>query len=539
MDEVVFECFGPEVGKVKTKEIESLVEHNLLVSFFHPFCRVGLVLIFRAQDENGHTFEKLCHLVNEMYLAIPKEDLQKHVERALDILLDIGLFSAKWGKKVNKWGRLFYNRNEVASRVAPYKDYLKASDLIESCQFLEVLLLGPNENPSFFYEILKINAYLAHISDIIDPDHWHINVACEPSISYTTLWKVLEQISRSRICDDNIKFYHERKKIAIYGLDRWIEKYIPKLKKEYGIEDLKITQCKLRFLLEPEKEPQKQNSHYDFPVKRFLIVPIVNFQFDDLEIEEGEEYPSIIDEISSKLVQRLICEFFNQFKLDCDFTFNAESKLLECKLKNFANFKNSFGNVLCRYGNWNPNFKMELKHLECWESFVPQTIRKRVEAMEKQFKQCLIRKLKECKLNGDSNVLVTLARKGNVLVKHLYEISSSDSDFVTTLKRCFKFNQRERADFHSISDAEFFIKIENGDFKNETIDRLIIFDDAIDKGKKLENVLKRIQNKKGEKKIDIKNIDVIVFVANKDNTTSLSKDLKEKFGANLKIWISI
>ena len=46
----VFECFGPSVEKVKEAEIESLVKHNLLLSFFLPFCRVGLGLIFWATN---------------------------------------------------------------------------------------------------------------------------------------------------------------------------------------------------------------------------------------------------------------------------------------------------------------------------------------------------------------------------------------------------------------------------------------------------------------------------------------------------------
>jgi len=546
-----FECFGQDVKKVEETEIEPLVKRNLLMSFFLPFCRVGLGLIFWAAtnsddvqkrgDKKGYTFDELCELINKRYTVSEdsKEILRKHLERALDILLDIGLFSAIWSKKGNCWERLFYNRNEVAKRLAPYGNYIKDRlDSIKLLQFLEMLLLGPNKNPLFFSEILKINAYLAHIGDIIDPDHWHINVKCESPIFYSTLWEVLKQISNNRIYDSNIKFYHERKKVSIYGLDEWIKEEISKLKEEY--RGFKITQCKLRFLLEPEKAPEERDSHYDFPIKRFLVVPIVNFEVEDngLETEEGE-YPSVIDEILSELGQKLIDEFFNRFKNllnnNFDFKFNAKCKLLQFKLENYENFESSFKKILSKYGKWESNLKMDLRHLDCWESFVPKTIRDKAKAMEKRFKQCLIEKVNECELNGNSNVLVTLARKGNILVKHLYEISPRDDDFVTTLKNFFKFNQNGKDnDFHSLSDTEFFIKIEKGNFKDETINHLIIFDDAVDDGKKLEDILEKIQDKKREEKIKIGNVDVIAFVANKNNSNSYEK-LQQNFNINLKI----
>jgi len=544
----IFECFGQDVKKVKETEIEPLVKQNLLMNFFLPFCRIGLGLIFWTDtnsdngqeqgDKRGYTFNELCELINKKY-SVSKEILRKHLERALDILLDIGLFSAKWGKKEgNCWERLFYNRNEVAKRLTPYKDYISSSlNSIKLFQFLEMLLLGPNKNPFFFSKILKINAYLAHIGDIIDHDHWHINVKCESPIFYSTLWEVLKQISNNKIYDTNIKFHHERKKISIYGLDEWIKGKISELEGRYRV--FKITQCKLRFLLEPEEAPKEKDSQYDFPIKRFLIVPIVNFKVEDNDLKVEEEYPSIIDEIMTKLGQKLIEEFFNKFKnlLNCNFEFNAKCELLQFKLENYEDFENYFKNI--RHGNWESNLKMDLTHLSYWKSFVPKTIRDKAKYMEEHFKRCLVEKIKECELKGDSNVLVTLARKGNVLVKHLYEISSENDNFVTTLKNSFKFNQNKDTDFHSLSDTEFFIKIEKGSFKDRTINHLVIFDDAVDEGKKLEDILKKIQDKKKEGKIKIKNVDVIAFVANKDNL-DIYQDLQKKFVINnLKIYCEV
>jgi hypothetical protein len=550
----VFECFGPDVKKVEEAEIESLVKQNLLLSFFLPFCRVGLGLIFGATDSRegqtqGYTFDGLCDLIKEKY-NISEEILRKHLERALDILLDIGLFSAKWDRRENGWERVFYNRNEIARRVAPYGDYVKDSiDSIKLLHFLGVLLLGPNKNPSFFSKILKINAYLAHIGDIIDPDHWHINVECGPPIPYSTFWEVLKQISKGKIYDGNIKFYHERKKLGIYGLDEWIEEKVADLKEKYGLEDLKITQCKLRFLLEPAGEPYKQNSHYDFTVNHFLMVPIVNLKFGNLKKKEGEEYPSEIDKISSELAQDLIDKFLGKFthalqsksNSNFTFTFNAKCKLLQLKLEDYKEFERSFNNILSRHGGWKSNLKMDLKHLNCWKSFVPETVQRKIETVEDDLKKCIIGGVEKCGLDEkkQNNLLVTLARKGDVLVRHIYELSQEGDSFREILEKFGqnrdndKQNKNKNDTFHSMSDVEFFLKIENGDFKDVNNLNLVIFDDAIDKGNKLKEVLRKIQEKEAERKIKVKKIDVIAFVANKKEFLQFQTELK-KLKVNLR-----
>ena len=197
----------------------------------------------------------------------------------------------------------------MGAMLAPYKGYLMEEVLspIRWLQFLELLLWGPNEDPFRFFRILDEATKAARRGDIaVLPPRLRVLRVCNQR--YSSLWETLERISNGRIYDSNIKFYHERKKVAICGLDEWVREKKAEIERRIN-RNIKIIQCKLRFLLEPEKEPEKQNSRYDFTIKRFLIVPIVNFQIDNLENKDGEKYPSLIDEVSSELVQNLIDKF--------------------------------------------------------------------------------------------------------------------------------------------------------------------------------------------------------------------------------------
>ena len=87
MDEVVFECFGPEVKKVKGDEIESLLKQNLLVNFFVPFCRAGLGLIFLTMRDGdkpqGFSFNELFKRLEGIYSGVSPQLLRKYLERVV------------------------------------------------------------------------------------------------------------------------------------------------------------------------------------------------------------------------------------------------------------------------------------------------------------------------------------------------------------------------------------------------------------------------------------------------------------------------
>ena len=217
MNGQIFECFGPDIRKVEGEEIEPLLKYNLLIRFFLPFCPVGLRLIFLATTNNNGGNKK-GYSFGDLYELIKNHLAEQPLEQALDALLDTGLFSAKWGKKGSHWERLFYNR--MGSMLAPYKGYLMEEVLspIRWLQFLELLLWGPNEDPFRFSRILDLAALAARRGDIavLPP---RLRVLRVSNQRYSSLWETLERISNGRIYDSNIKFYHERKKVAICGLD--------------------------------------------------------------------------------------------------------------------------------------------------------------------------------------------------------------------------------------------------------------------------------------------------------------------------------
>lgn len=516
---VVFECFGPKVEKVKEEEVASLLRQNLLVNFFVPFCRAGLALIFLTRrnenEQGGFSFNELFEqLKGRIYPDVSPELLHKYLERSLDILLDIGLFSARWEQKDNYWERLFFNRNEVAQRLRDYNYYIKDIGIllepIKVQQFFELLLYGPDKDPHFFLKVLDINSYLAHTGDIIDPDHWHINLRCEPSIPYSALWSILERISQNKIYDANIKFHHERKKITIYDLTSWIETK----------KNVEITQCKMRFLLNPDEVPKDA----DFKIKQLLIVPIVNIK---LNTEKGEEdYSTVIDDTTSKLVKELTLSFLEKFKQelgDASFSINAKCNLMEIKDKGgYQTKKKEFKKELFQYGTWDEKLDVGLKHLNCWESFVPEVIREKADEIENDLKECIISRCNH--LDKENMLLLTLARKGDVLVKHLYEVFKEDKDFKETLK---KFNKNYKNDeFHNISETEFFEKAKKGEYNGGL--NLVIFDDTVDKGRKLGSVLKKINKIEREGNLKIESRKAMAFIGNKKNFETLEKELKRQ-----------
>lgn len=390
-EKVVFECFGEKIERVLIEDIKPIIEENILAGFFFPFCRIGLGLIFLTPPHEKKTFDQLSEILQKQNFLINNN--RKYLERALDILLDTGLFSAKWGKieqngGLLKWARQFSNRNEIVTRLQPYRSHIKAFSLLSSIQLLrwfEMLSQISGE----LERVLKMGAYLAYVGDIAESDHWRITIKFKSSLYYRNLWRVLYKISKGNIYDSNIKFYHERKKLAIYGLDEWIRKKVKDIQDNYKGVSLKITQCKIRLLLEPEKAPEEIEGEYDFPISKLLVVPIVNFEISGLNEEIENDYPIKIDEIASTLaceltnqfIKRLISKLRNQqLREEKPFDFNVECRLLKFRLEDYKEFENRFVKFLSKYGNLRNDLKMELTHLEYW----PLPVREKMEKIERE-----------------------------------------------------------------------------------------------------------------------------------------------------------
>ncbi|KAF5431538.1 hypothetical protein C5S39_05560 [Candidatus Methanophagaceae archaeon] len=121
----------------------------------------------------------------------------------------------------------------------------------------------------FLEEVLNIMDYLAHIGEIIDPDHLIITGDLKDPLSYETIREALEDICNripgSEVYEADIRYYHpSRKKMGIYGLpcQEWIGEDAEKI----GV-DKSIFQCKIRFIFFLNE---------DATTEKFQIIPIVN-----------------------------------------------------------------------------------------------------------------------------------------------------------------------------------------------------------------------------------------------------------------------
>jgi len=122
---------------------------------------------------------------------------------------------------------------------------------------------------AFLEEVLNIMDYLAHMGEIIDPDHLIITGDFKDPLSYETIREALEDICNripgSDVYEADIRYYHPlRKKMGIYGLpcQEWIGGDAEKI----GV-DKSIFQCKIRFIFFLNE---------DATTEEFQIIPIVN-----------------------------------------------------------------------------------------------------------------------------------------------------------------------------------------------------------------------------------------------------------------------
>lgn len=123
------------------------------------------------------------------------------------------------------------------------------------------------QKQDFIINVAKIIDFLAHTGEIIDPDHLKIDGMFNQSLSYETIWDILNDITdgiSGSIYEPDIKYYHpNKKKITIYNLPckDWIKKDIQKI----GLYSNEF-QCKIRFIFFLENNESM----------KFYIVPIIN-----------------------------------------------------------------------------------------------------------------------------------------------------------------------------------------------------------------------------------------------------------------------
>lgn len=144
---------------------------------------------------------------------------------------------------------------------------------------------------------------------------------------------------------------------------------------------------------------------------------------------------------------------------------------------------------------------------ECNLQETPDILSKKIREFEEELKKYVSKKLIKY---GKNKVLVTIPRKGHIIIDHLKHNSAD-----TTIR-----DQLEETFTRIVSAEEFF---EMGDLYTKEI---IIFDDAVDEGHKIDAFLKKFQeklNKTDEEFLDFrkKNIKIGAFVVNGRNYSKL------------------
>jgi len=141
------------------------------------------------------------------------------------------------------------------------------------------------------------------------------------------------------------------------------------------------------------------------------------------------------------------------------------------------------------------------------EPITPKILLKHIEEIESGLKNYVNEKLIKY---GGNKVLVTIPRKGHVLIDHIEQ----DPDIKQKLKDTFK---------NRVTAEEFFDRV---DLHDEDI---IIFDDAVDEGRKITEFLQNYEKNLCKSKnflIRRKNIKIGAFVVNETNYSKLVNEKK-------------
>ena len=198
---------------------------------------------------------------------------------------------------------------------------------------------------AFLEEVLNIMDYLAHIGEIIDPDHLIITGDFKNPLSYESIREALEDICNripgSDVYEADIRYYHPlRKKMGIYGLpcQEWIGEDAEKI----GV-DKSIFQCKIRFIFFLNE---------DATTEKFQIIPIVN-----PKIVEGEIGACNHSDLEKRFCEMCKKNIKNNVNIDDIYT----NICLDCVLFEVT------GRILSKFIDeyFSNAFKRELKKLDC------------------------------------------------------------------------------------------------------------------------------------------------------------------------------
>ena len=532
------EVFGEEIKKASEvlpdEASREFISRNVLTNLLYwdpkgyPDRYTFLIFLQLSPRNEGYTFDDV---LKELYKVMggDKEEYKKYVERSLDILLDIGLLVAKWSKRDKNLVRTFIPRSELGLLSKEHRDNVLAIQGVDlrkpifeteedkTSVLLPLLIhlwMGFPAKYSFFRKVLDINLYLAHIADIIDPDHPKFKLKLKNTIDYKKFWNLLRELT-DKIYESNIRFSHYRKKLAIYDLEDWIKE---------KIREGKITQCKMRYLLDFDEE----NFDKNLPIRNIIIVPIVNFEIEEDKLPSTEEREIICTLMSWDFVKRLLLESLKKTKDE------LEVKEIEFGWKWLKDVKeDEYEKIKDELEEELKEFEYELSEMgdiyegiqiDLYEKLVLNEIKDKIRKIEVD----LCKRITEEIERENPSVLVALARKGDTIINHLKKIAEMKAYKDTEINELFNNFGEKISKIEIINDFVFVKKI--NDFLEK---KILIFDDAIDEGRNLEKILYEIRNKVDEEnwRKFKNNLKIFAYIVNENNRNKINEKLRN-FGLN-------
>nr|MCR5851899.1 hypothetical protein [Methanophagales archaeon] len=461
----------------------------------------------KRRDE-GYSYEELINRISD------KED----VERVLDKLLDAGILTAKWEKVNGYWERRFFNRGEISIPFQNIDEHIKPIELYE--KFITI--------SGFRREVEnRIINYFAHIGEILDPDHLIIEGLLK-KIPYEELWKKMQElrkeINAGGVYESDIRFYHpSKKKIGIYDIP-------------YEKSKIEIPQRKIRFIffLDGNAEAYK-----------FQLIPIINpkipcikkkecsYNYDykfcendfaDYRNAYGEE-EVCRDCILFNITMDFVSEFLSHFRKKFNFKINkcfwnyVSSKYKDTNIGNENKIKEILMEKLPELKELFEDAEQEIQ--EPHDEFKPpKFLHEEIKNIEREIEEIMERIGNYANKHG-YKFLVLLLRKGYAFVEH----KTDDK----TIKE-----KLEEKRLKVVSDEEFKLKLKIWKLKDEKkleeLEKIIIFDDAIDKGEHVKKIIKDIYKILGEEKFKKMDIKIGAYIVNENHINELKEELRKKYG---------
>ena len=469
----------------------------------------------RGEEEDtqyAYAYEELINRISD------KED----VERVLDKLLDAGILTAKWEKVNGYWERRFFNRGEISKPFQNIDEHIKPIELYE--KFITI--------SGFRREVEnRIINYFAHIGEILDPDHLIIEGLLLEKIPYEELWKKMQElrkeINAGGVYESDIRFYHpSKKKIGIYDIP-------------YEKSKIEIPQRKIRFIffldgnaeaykfqLIPIINPKipcikKKECSYNYDYK-FCENDFVDYRNAYEEYEKGEVCR---DCILFNITMDFVSEFLSHFGKKLNFKINKcfwnymSSKYEGTNIGNENKIKEILMEKLPELKELFEGAEQEIQ--EPHDEFKPlKFLCKEIENIEKEIEEIMERIGDYANKHG-YKFLVLLLRKGYAFVEH----KTDDK----TIKE-----KLEKKGLRVISDEEFKSKLKVWKLKDEKkleeLRKIIIFDDAIDKGEHVRKIIEDIYKILGEEKFKKMDIKIGAYIVNENHINELKEELRKEYG---------